>query len=290
MTVISTKVRDAYDPVDKESNMPREPEEMLEQVPFSSGYIPDPEDSRDYKISSIFKSYTTTESVDYSNEMSPVKNQGSKGSCVGFAVSAVLEWQQQQEYLKEKEAGSYYTRDKKHYNLSEQWIYHKAKEVDEFPDDTSGTTIRAAMKVVNKQGVPPEHGWEYSDNSVGKPEFWAGSIAKWNKNKYYYRISNVDEMKKVLDTIGPFVMGVYVFIEMYYPENGYVAYPSNPNNCYGGHAIAIVGYDDNRKVFKFKNSWGTGWGDNGYGYLPYSYVRYFSIISWATIDEDVKEL
>lgn len=73
--------------------------------------------------------------------------------------------------MKEKEEGSYYTRDKKHYNLSEQWIYHKAKEVDEFPEDTSGTTIRAAMKVINKQGVPPEHGWEYSDSSLGKPEF-----------------------------------------------------------------------------------------------------------------------
>lgn len=67
-------------------------------------------------------------------------------------------------------------------------------------------------------------------------------------------MNNVDEMKKVLATVGPFVMGVLVFIEMYYPDNGYVSYPSNPYNYYGGHAIAIVGYDDHRKTFKFKNS------------------------------------
>ena len=41
----------------------------------------------------------------------------------------------------------------------------------------------------------------------------------------------------------------------------------------GGHAVAIVGYDDNG--FIFKNSWGTGWGDKGYGWVSFDYHRLF---------------
>jgi C1A family cysteine protease len=41
----------------------------------------------------------------------------------------------------------------------------------------------------------------------------------------------------------------------------------------GGHALCFVGYDDAREVFIVKNSWGASWGDNGYGYIPYSIVK-----------------
>jgi hypothetical protein len=40
----------------------------------------------------------------------------------------------------------------------------------------------------------------------------------------------------------------------------------------GGHAIALNGYDDEKKVFTFQNSWSQSWGDNGYGYIPYSFI------------------
>jgi hypothetical protein len=40
----------------------------------------------------------------------------------------------------------------------------------------------------------------------------------------------------------------------------------------GAHAYAIVGYDDSNQKFVIKNSWGDYWGDQGYGYLPYSCI------------------
>ena len=40
----------------------------------------------------------------------------------------------------------------------------------------------------------------------------------------------------------------------------------------GGHAVMCVGYDDERGVFIVRNSWGTGWGDGGYFYMPYGYM------------------
>lgn len=39
----------------------------------------------------------------------------------------------------------------------------------------------------------------------------------------------------------------------------------------GGHAVTIVGY--NKDGFIIKNSWGTGWGDAGYGVVSYDYHK-----------------
>ncbi|MDP3936151.1 MAG: C1 family peptidase [Alphaproteobacteria bacterium] len=42
------------------------------------------------------------------------------------------------------------------------------------------------------------------------------------------------------------------------------------------HAICLCGYDDERRAFRFKNSWGTSWGDNGYAWITYDYVRVYT--------------
>ena len=51
----------------------------------------------------------------------------------------------------------------------------------------------------------------------------------------------------------------------------------------GGHAVLGVGYDDNLQRIRFKNSWGIGWGDSGFGTLPYAYFSDSALSSdyWA---------
>lgn len=44
-----------------------------------------------------------------------------------------------------------------------------------------------------------------------------------------------------------------------------------------GQSIAIVGYDDTTREFKFKNSWSTSFGVSGYGYLPYDFISGYTI-------------
>ncbi len=63
----------------------------------------------------------------------------------------------------------------------------------------------------------------------------------------------------------------------------------------GGHAIVAVGYDNNKKIknatsgketkgaFLIRNSWGTGWGDSGYGWLPYEYVLHGMAVDWWSL-------
>ena len=40
----------------------------------------------------------------------------------------------------------------------------------------------------------------------------------------------------------------------------------------GGHAMLIVGYNDDKQWFIVRNSWGNKWADNGYCYIPYDYI------------------
>ena len=263
----------------------------LSQLKYKFGYIKDRIDERDYSFKTVLSSKLSTTPMikDYTSLMSPVKDQRNAGTCVGFAVAAVKEYQEQQEYLSEKKSGSKYERKEKHYDLSEQWIYYKSKEIDPWPNQ-EGTSIRDALKQLCKLGVPPEKGWLYNDIIKGKPEVWAKSIARWGKGQEYYRINNLNELLTALTNVGPVVIGILCFEEIMNPQKGLVKYPINPNRCYGGHAITCVGFSKKTKLIKFKNSWSRNWGDNGYGYLPFKYIENYMIDAWALIDINIKNI
>ena len=58
-------------------------------------------------------------------------------------------------------------------------------------------------------------------------------------------------------------------------QNDSVYIYSNPNNDPAdGHCIVIVGYDDTKQAWLVRNSWGTGWGTNGYGWFGYGQGEY----------------
>ena len=225
--------------------------------------------------------------IDYTGEMSPVKNQGGLGSCVGFAVAAMKEWQEQKEHDKEVAEGKRdHRKELDHYDLSEAWIYWNSKKIDPWPN-SEGTSIRCAMRVLHKIGVPCEEGYAYSDKYKGEPTSWSKLIAKWGLIDSYWRCKDINDLRVALVN-GPVVIGVGCFREIFFVgKNGIVPYPANPNEMLGGHAICAVGYDDTRGLIKFKNSWGSSWGKNGYGYLPYKYIKNFMWDSWIAKDLSV---
>lgn len=259
------------------------------ELPF--GCFKDLKDKRDYKARNLLKSKnastTIPNKITYRGEMTVPKDQGNLGACVGFAVASMKEWQEQKEYLQNIQEDDYYYRRKNdHYNLSEQWIYYKAKEIDDWPDQ-EGTSIRCALKQVKKQGVPPEKAWVYSDQQKGKPESWAPMIARWSKGGDYWRV-DYNELPEVLLNHGPLVIGIVCFREIFNVDNsGFVPYPKNSKEHFGGHAVCLISYHKNKKMFGFKNSWGRRWGDNGFGYLPFDYLKDFMLDAW--IMKDVEE-
>ena len=66
--------------------------------------------------------------------------------------------------------------------------------------------------------------------------------------------------------------------------SGLVPMPKRNEDLAGGHALCIVGYDDKTNIFKFKNSWGANWGVQGYGYLPYEYMKKYCSDAWSATD------
>jgi C1A family cysteine protease len=258
---------------------------ISESFPYMLNYKPDPLDTRDYKVSAVTEQpLTYSLSVDYTSEMSLVKDQGRKGSCVGFAVVAMKEWQEQKEHIDEMLKGKKYKRKAKHYDLSEQWLYHKTKEIDDWPNQ-DGTSIRHALKILQKMGVPPEKAWPYSERTLGSPKRWAKMIALWTMCGIYYRLDGIPQIEWTLKNIGPCLVGFGCYEEIFYVgDDGYVPYPANPEVLYGGHAVCLVGYDSKKKLVKFKNSWGKNWGEKGYGYFSYDYVNNFVWDAWAVKD------
>jgi hypothetical protein len=247
----------------------------------------DIEDDRDFKLStSPLPRFNLPSFVDWTSKMSPVKNQGGLGSCVGFAITAMKEFQEQMEHEREVAEGKVYTREQDNYDLSEAWVYWNCKKIDPWPNE-EGTSIRYAMQVLHKIGIPCEKAYPYSDQYKGSPERWAKLIAKWGLIDSYWRCNNLNDLKVGLVN-GPVVIGIPCFREIFsVGSNGIIPYPANPNEVYGGHAVCAVGYNDTKKLVKFKNSWDVSWGNNGYGYLPYKYIDDFLWDAWVAKDLSV---
>ena len=77
-------------------------------------------------------------------------------------------------------------------------------------------------------------------------------------------------------------------------STGKIPYPASTDSVVGGHAVMTVGYDDNmiikhpdgtttKGALRIRNSWGTGWGEPGYGWLPYQYLLKQLAVDWWTL-------
>ncbi len=62
-------------------------------------------------------------------------------------------------------------------------------------------------------------------------------------------------------------------------STGVVPMPSPNEQLLGGHAVVLVGYDDTKKVWIVRNSWGTNWGQAGYFTMPYAYLTNSNLAS-----------
>ncbi len=192
----------------------------------------DPVDDRDFPLTMVQPRLSKAQladvsRIDWTNEMSPVKDQKDLGACVGFAVSAMKEFQEQKEHAAEVAAGKQDHRDEKYYDLSEQWIYYMAKMIDTWPGE-EGTSIRFAMKVLNQIGVPCEKAWPYDDHVRGNPKSWAHLVARWNSIGSYARIETLEELKQGL-LKSPVPFGMACFEEIFYVgDTGIVPLPAQP--------------------------------------------------------------
>lgn len=243
---------------------------MEKKKKYGLGCLRDPVDARDIPMSLVLPVVAAPPEVDYSDQMSPVRDQGPEGTCVSFAAVAGIK-----EYQEKKEHGRLI-------ELSPRYVYHLCKQMDGIPQE-EGTFPRVAMKVLAQKGVCLEKCWPYRSYQNDRPCPEADEQAQPYRIRTYARLTDLDEMERSLSLNGPFLAGVEVF-SVWFRSNGRIPLPSPGETSLGGHAICIMGYSRSEKFFKFKNSWGSDWGDGGYGYLPYEYLEQYCLDAWSATD------
>jgi C1A family cysteine protease len=201
--------------------------------------------------------------VDNSNICSAVEDQGDLGSCVANASTSAME------ALRKKE-GRHVV------NLSRLFLYYYTRKSEGTPPtEDSGCTLRNAMKMLVAFGTCPEANWPYDIAKFSTaPSYAAIKSARSFRVLRYYRCSNLLATRRSLAD-GFTVVGGFSVPETIYNvgPDGIVPIPAADTPIVGGHAIHFVGYDDSMKLLKFQNSWGTSFGNKGFGYLPYWYVE-----------------
>jgi len=233
---------------------------------YSLGWIPDLPDHRDLIYS---PSLTVMKKIASSADMRPqcpaVYDQGQLGSCTANALAGAFEF----DILKEK---------KKDFMPSRLFIYYNERVIEHTVSSDSGAQIRDGIKTMNKQGVCPETEWPYNVNQFAtKPSAKCYSDAKKNEIKSYQRLDNTNLtlLKSCISQGFPFVFGFTVyesFMSHAVAKTGNMPMPKASESVVGGHAVMAVGYNDAKNVAIVRNSWGTGWGDKGYFYMPYAYI------------------
>jgi C1A family cysteine protease len=200
--------------------------------------------------------------VDYSGEMGPVRNQGSEGSVVGFAVAAAVEYQ-------------IFKTTKARVVISPRYIYNLTRAQEGTAKMDAGAQIKDALRLIAKSGAVEESVWPYVAGEFAADPPDAVKDAKHYRIKRSRTLTSLDEMKQALQADGPIVIGFTVYQSMMggdVVKTGVIPMPATGDSVIGGHAVCAVGYDDDRQVLKLRNSWGPEWGDQGYGYLPYAYT------------------
>ncbi|HUX59814.1 MAG TPA: C1 family peptidase, partial [Ignavibacteriaceae bacterium] len=151
-------------------------------------------------------------------------------------------------------------------------LVRREEYMNTFPAD-SGQTGREAMKVIKAIGAVPETVYPYQPvyfNDGPSMPLFAKSVAKYWKISLYERCYSVDSIKKALIKEAVVWLGVPVNKSIFKYKTGILNFNKKDGSA-GGHAMLIIGYDDNKKAFKVANSWGLSWGKKGYGWIGYDY-------------------
>ena len=159
----------------------------------------------------------------------------------------------------------------------------------------NGAFIKDGITCLKKFGLCEEKYWSYIIENVFKePSKDAYDNAKLNYLIEGIQISNeIPTIKYWLNKNEPIVLGIAIysnFTNFSSGKTGKIGLPNENDKFIGGHAVVLCGYDDTKKEFILRNSWGSYWGDNGYFYLPYDYISNTNLTSDLWIITKIRRL
>lgn len=206
------------------------------------------------------------------------RNQGYTGSCVGWAcgygaltISRAIQQNIEDRTTIDSIANSAF------------YIYN---QITLDPKDCmSGAKITDAMKFLAQKGDCTIS--TFNGTCKSQPVQAAFEEAKQNKIKDYAVVFALgdEDKQKIIKTKKSLVNKMPVMIGMNITESFWLLQPKQAQwqpkdgeEILGGHALLVVGYNDIDQTFEVMNSWGTNWGNNGFGKISYldfcKYVKY----------------
>lgn len=236
------------------------------------GWRPGLPDQRDWRHN--FAGARVAPQVDLrtTGNLPDVWDQGALGSCVAHGVDAAYAFDAEQFNHQDNRSGS------------RLFIYYNGRALEGTTGYDSGLTITDGIKALNQYGSPPEADWPYD---VGRFTQKPPAVAYTDGLKCvavkYARVDQTVQAMQACLTAGlPIVVGFTVY-DSFPEQDGVpdVPMPGRREQVLGGHCVLVVGYTtrNDRPVWIFRNSWGTSWGDGGYGYFPQAYLTSSSLAS-----------
>ena len=222
---------------------------------YTFGAIPSPHDYRDYPVAKVIPMGTYPE--EYIPELTKVKNQGSVGACVAYALSTIKEYQER----KEKTIYTQY---------SANFIYGNRADTDY---QGEGMFPREALKRLLEFGVCRESLmpgiWTYpAQKKLFNETVYKAALPQ--RVKTYASINTIEEVKNAIYFNGPVLIVIPVYNSFCFcGYSGDLSLPYSAEQINGYHAIVAIGYTKDRLIIQ--NSWGENWGKGGLCYMPLNY-------------------
>ena len=228
-----------------------------------SGWVPALPDARHIRYFGV--TLGLPKQVDLRPQLPWAWDQKSIGSCVAHGVAIC-------HIAAQRKAAA----GKKEIMPSRLALYYQARAASGMTKVDAGCTIVNAIKVVAKYGVSDEKFWPYLVTKVtDRPNALAYKDALLHQGLAYRKIDSTQpvQIKAALAEGLPVVFGSTLYSNSYdLIEGTTMRMPDLNGSVVGGHAMAIVGYNDDKRMFLVRNSWGKGWGMNGHHWMPYDYI------------------
>lgn len=194
-------------------------------------------------------------------------DQGALGSCLPHAVCVGL-------LVAARAAG-----DALAALASFLFVYWVSRGVDHTLPDDAGTTYRSATDAMSRVGACREATWPYSDQSLGadapfrlmpSAEAWreAADAATEIVTHEITETGDLMELRIRQAIASGFPVGIGLVVDQSFVDgypSGVAVPPTNAMQAVGGHALLVVGYEQNADGsyrYRVKNWW-AGWGDPG---------------------------
>ncbi len=194
-----------------------------------------------------------------SGKVTPIKNQQYCGSCWAFASTGALE-------------SSWAIENKTTIDGSEEHVFNCTAS-----SDCTGGSLYGALDDLVTGGTTSEASEPYTHtNMQAKKACTPGNMpyraVAWSPlESNWQTISSPAAIKAALCKHGPLATRIIAGTASFQAYTGGVYHQVEPVTYSGpgAHFVVIVGWDDAKGAWRIKNSWGTGWGEQGYMWIKY---------------------